>query len=92
MKQPVYQLIKLLIIAINTTYLFLSNPAYNIDNTPIVNYFFISFFTFDTILKMIPYGLITHENSYFKNFRNIFDFIVISIAYIEQILGKYYNI
>ena len=68
--------------------IFISDPANKHPIYNIVNCIVVGFYTLDIILRMISYGVVTHKESYFRNLSYIFEFIIISLAYVEIFLSK----
>ena len=44
-------------------------------------YFFVTIFTIESILKIIAYGFLFHPGAYLRNPWNILDFVIVIIGY-----------
>ena len=81
----------LLIIILNTIFILISDPRddKNIANTS--DQYFLYWYTFESILKIIAYGFIMTENAYLKDYWNCLDFFVVFVGWISFILEKTMN-
>jgi hypothetical protein len=50
-------------------------------------YFFVTVFTIESILKIIAYGFLFHPGAYLRNPWNILDFVIVIIGYDLYILN-----
>jgi len=76
------------VIVINTIILFVSNPKEDKNLNDKTVYYFLAYYTFDTIISIISYGFILNEGSYIRNPWSVYEFLVLIIGYIEKIFGK----
>ena len=88
MCSPLFNIVILLLIILNTSVL----ATYRYDERPEetafkekIDYFFVSAFTIEMILKLIGYG----PKSYFKDGMNIFDASLVLFSLIELILALF---
>ena len=82
---PFYDLIKIILITIIIVFAFVS-PYISINLYNLTKHYFLAYISFDCFLKIISQGLILDKNSYLRQTWNLFDFIVIIIAYLEIII------
>ncbi len=81
----------LLVIVLNTIFILISDPLdpNNLANTS--DQYFLYFYTFECILKIITYGFVMTENAYLKDYWNCLDFFVVFVGWISWILERAMN-
>ena len=84
-----FNLFELLVILANTLVIFISKPTDRNNLHSLTNYAFFSFYLLEAILKILTKGLTHEESSYFVDTWNTFTFVIILIAMLEIILGRY---
>ena len=84
-----YEFLKLSIILINSIIIFSSNPRESVNPSNLTDIYFISYYTIDITLKIIARGIILNENSYLKNNWNVFEMLILIVAYLEKFMRKY---
>ena len=81
----------LLIIILNTILILISDPtdANNIGNTS--DNYFLYFYTFEAVLKIVTFTFISTEDAYLKDYWNILDFLVVLVGWVSFIIEKAIN-
>jgi len=85
-KHPYFDNISLLIIIINTIFILISDPT---DQNSIANttdQYFLYLFSIEMFFKFLAYGIVIPTNSYFRDYWNILDFLVVVVGWISYIL------
>ena len=84
----IFDNLSLALIIINSILIFISDPTdpNNIENTT-DNYFLI-FYGFEAILKIITFTFCSAEDAYIKDYWNILDFLVVIVGFLSFILEK----
>lgn len=93
-KNPMFEIVATIIIIVNSITIIIdkSDPRAAIIENPIItglNSFFFCFYIFEVTTKIFALGLIKNEGAYLNDNWNKFDFFIISMAIVNQILSKY---
>ena len=81
----------LLVIIANTIIILISDPLENNNLANRSDAYFLYFYTFECILKIITYGFACTENAYLKDYWNCLDFFVVFVGWISFILERVMN-
>jgi Ni,Fe-hydrogenase I cytochrome b subunit len=81
----------LLIIILNTIFILISDPRDNDNIANTSDQYFLYWYTFECILKIIAYGFVMTENAYLKDYWNCLDFFVVFVGWISWILERTMN-
>jgi hypothetical protein len=85
-KHPQFDNISLLIILVNTLFILISDPR---DQNSLANNtdkYFLYLFSIEMFLKFLSIGLIIPPNSYFRDYWNILDFLVVVVGWISLVI------
>ena len=87
----IFDNLSLLIIIANTILILISDPTdpNNIGNSS--DNYFLYFYTFEALLKIITFTFISAEDAYIKDYWNILDFFVVIVGWISFILERVMN-
>lgn len=81
--KPLFDWLMILVILASTGFLAAESPTDHVENLPIValyrkmDYVFISLFAMDAIIRITATGVILTPQAYFRDFWNIFDFVIL---------------
>lgn len=69
-------------------------PYPNKDNNEVnaklefVEYFFLTIFSAECILKIIAYGFVLHPGAYLRNYWNLLDFLIVMIGFVSALTDQ----
>ena len=72
----------------NSIIIFISDPTDQTSINEITDTYFLSFYTFEMIIKVLALGLIINEDSYLRGMWNHLDLFIIVIGWIVLSLCK----
>lgn len=85
-KHPMFDNISLIIILINTLFILISDPT---DQSSLANntdQYFLYLFSIEMALKFLSFGIVLSPNSYFRDYWNILDFLVVVVGWISYVI------
>jgi len=85
-KHPIFDNISLLIILVNTLLILISNPTDQNSLANTTDQYFLYLFSLEMFLKFLAFGLIIPPNSYFRDYWNILDFLVVVVGWISFVM------
>ena len=87
----IFDNISLLVILLNTIFILISDPTDPNNLGNISDNYFLYFYTFEAVLKIITFTFISAEDAYLKDYWNILDFAVVLVGWISFILERAMN-
>ena len=87
----IFDNISLLIIVLNTVLILISDPTDDNNIGNLLDNYFLFFYTFEALLKIIAFTFVSAEDAYIKDYWNILDFSVVLVGWISFILEKVMN-
>lgn len=85
-KHPIFDNISLLIILVNTLFILISDPTDQNSLANTTDQYFLYLFSIEMFLKFLAFGLIIPPNSYFRDYWNILDFMVVVVGWISYVI------
>ena len=87
----IFDNISLLVIIVNTLLILISDPTDPNNLGNLSDNYFLFFYTFEAVLKIITFTFISAEDAYIKDYWNILDFFVVLVGWISFIIEKAMN-
>ena len=87
----IFDNISLLIIILNTVLILISDPTDSNNIGNLSDQYFLYFYTFEAILKIIAFKFFSGEDAYIKDYWNILDFFVVLVGWISFLLERLMN-
>ena len=87
----IFDNISLLIIVLNTVLILISDPTDDNNIGNLLDNYFLFFYTFEALLKIIAFTFVSAEDAYIKDYWNILDFSVVLVGWISFILERVMN-
>ena len=79
---PIFDYLSLLVIIVNTVLILISDPTDNNNYGNITDNYFLYFYTFECILKIIAFKFWASEDAYIRDAWNMLDFFVVVVGWI----------
>ena len=79
---PIFDYLSLLVIIVNTVLILISDPTDNNNYGNITDNYFLYFYTFECILKIIAFRFWASEDAYIRDAWNMLDFFVVVVGWI----------
>ena len=79
---PIFDYLSLLVIIVNTLLILISDPTDNNNYGNITDNYFLYFYTFECILKIIAFRFWASEDAYIRDAWNMLDFFVVVVGWI----------
>ena len=87
----IFDNISLLIIVLNTVLILISDPTDSNNIGNLSDNYFLFFYTFEALLKIIAFTFFSAEDAYIKDYWNILDFFVVLVGWVSFILERAMN-
>ena len=87
----IFDNLSLLVVIINTVIILISDPIDPKNLGIILDQYFLYFYSFEAILKIISFTFISAEDAYLRDYWNILDFIVVIVGWISFIIEKLFK-
>ena len=87
----IFDNLSLLVIILNTILILISDPTDTNNYGNITDQYFLYFYTFEAILKIISFTFFSAEDAYIKDYWNILDFFVVLVGWISFVIEKVMN-
>lgn len=85
-KSTLFESLCILVILLNSYFIMIADPTKTNTISDQVDNYFLYFYTFEAIMKILGFGFVWNDNSYLRDSWNILDFIIIVIGWLTIVL------